>query len=183
MPDPVPPPSDRSGPWPDPPRPAAGLTDRLRAGASRPSTRLWTARLVDAGLVGVPVTAGGSVAGWVLAGWPVGVGVLVGLGLLDALVLAALRGRYRSWAYQEQGDDLVICRGLLIQRLSIVPYGRMQFIDVTAGPIERMLGLATVKLHTAAAATDARIPGLDRPEADGLRDRLAALGEATATGL
>jgi membrane protein YdbS with pleckstrin-like domain len=59
----------------------------------------------------------------------------------------------------------------------------MQFIDVTAGPVERSLGLATVRLHTAAAATDARIPGLAADEAARLRDRLAELGEANAAGL
>jgi hypothetical protein len=59
----------------------------------------------------------------------------------------------------------------------------MQFIDVTAGPVERSFGLATVRLHTAAAATDARIPGLATEEAARLRDRLAALGEADAAGL
>ena len=50
-------------------------------------------------------------------------------------------------------------------RLSVVPYGRMQFIDVTAGPFERSFGLATVRMHTAAAASDARIPGLAADEA------------------
>jgi membrane protein YdbS with pleckstrin-like domain len=59
----------------------------------------------------------------------------------------------------------------------------MQFVDVTAGPAERAFRLATVKLHTAAAASDARIPGLERDEAARLRDRLAALGEAKAAGL
>jgi membrane protein YdbS with pleckstrin-like domain len=59
----------------------------------------------------------------------------------------------------------------------------MQFIDVEIGPIERIFGLATVQLHTAAAATDARIPGLPRAEAERLRDRLTQLGEARATGL
>jgi membrane protein YdbS with pleckstrin-like domain len=59
----------------------------------------------------------------------------------------------------------------------------MQFVDVTAGPVERAFQLATVKLHTAAAASDARIPGLERAEAARLRDRLAELGEATAAGL
>lgn len=46
-------------------------------------------------------------------------------------------------------------RGLLVRRLSVVPDGRMQFVDVTAGPVERAFRLATVKLHTAAAAGDA----------------------------
>ena len=71
----------------------------------------------------------------------------------------------------------------MFRRLSIVPYGRMQFVDVTAGPMERLFGLATVQLHTAAAASDAKIPGLPPAEAARLRDRLAALGEARAEGL
>jgi membrane protein YdbS with pleckstrin-like domain len=59
----------------------------------------------------------------------------------------------------------------------------MQFVEVTAGPFERVFRLATVQLHTAAAASDARIPGLERDEAARLRDRLAILGEARASGL
>jgi membrane protein YdbS with pleckstrin-like domain len=59
----------------------------------------------------------------------------------------------------------------------------MQFIDVTAGPFERSFGLATVRMHTAAAASDARIPGLAGAEAARLRDQLAELGEAQAAGL
>ena len=86
-------------------------------------------------------------------------------------------------SYVEREDDLLVQRGLLFSRLSVVPYGRMQFIDVTAGPFERSFGLATVRMHTAAAASDARIPGLSAAEAARLRDRLAELGEAQAAGL
>src|SRR5262249_50361492 len=91
--------------------------------------------------------------------------------------------RVRSWVYQERDEDLIVERGGLIQRPSVVPYGRMQFVDVTAGPIARVCRVATGKLHTAAGASDARIPGLERDEAARLRDRLAALGEAKAAGL
>jgi len=91
--------------------------------------------------------------------------------------------RFGSWGYAEREDDLLVRRGVMFARLSVVPYGRMQFIDVTRGPLERAFGLATVRLHTAAAATDARIPGLTREEAARLRDRLAELGEAQAAGL
>jgi hypothetical protein len=59
----------------------------------------------------------------------------------------------------------------------------MQFVDVTAGPFERAYHLATLRMHTAAAASDARIPGLEVEEAARLRDRLATLGEAMAAGL
>ena len=100
-----------------------------------------------------------------------------------AAALWFVRNRFRSWAYQERDEDLIVERGVLIRRLSVVPYGRMQFVDVTAGPVDRVFRLATVRLHTAAAASDARIPGLERDEAARLRDRLAALGEAKAAGL
>jgi membrane protein YdbS with pleckstrin-like domain len=59
----------------------------------------------------------------------------------------------------------------------------MQFVEVTAGPIERLFHLSTVKLHTAAAASDARIPGLEVAEAARLRDRLTELGESMAAGM
>lgn len=103
--------------------------------------------------------------------------------VLTLLSLAAVERRWRAWGYAEREDDLLVRRGVLVQRLSVVPYGRMQYIDVTAGPLDRRLGLARVTLHTAAAASDASIPGLPLAEATRLRDRLAALGEARAAGL
>ena len=105
-----------------------------------------------------------------------------------ALVLGGLRAVFmrrsvRAWGYAERAEDLLVRHGLLVRRLSIVPYARMQFVDVTAGPLERAAGLATVTLHTAAAASDASVPGLEAAEATRLRDRLAALGEIREEGL
>ncbi|WP_073947001.1 PH domain-containing protein [Streptomyces kebangsaanensis] len=95
-----------------------------------------------------------------------------------------LLGRnWRSWRYAERADDLLISRGVLWREETVVPYGRMQLVEVTSGPVERHFGLATVQLHTAAAATDATIPGLDPAEAERLRDRLTELGEARSAGL
>ncbi|MEV6168371.1 PH domain-containing protein [Streptomyces sp. NPDC051954] len=90
---------------------------------------------------------------------------------------------WRSWRYAERADDLLISRGVLWRELTVVPYGRMQLVEVTSGPVERHFGLASVQLHTAAAATDATIPGLDPVEAERLRDRLTELGEARSAGL
>lgn len=100
-----------------------------------------------------------------------------------AIALGYVRRRFASWGYLERDEDLLVRRGVMFRRLSVVPYGRMQSVEVTAGPIERSFGLATVRLHTAAAATDARIPGLAGADSTGLRDRLASLGEANAEGL
>ncbi|MET7641986.1 PH domain-containing protein [Streptomyces sp. NPDC005438] len=88
-----------------------------------------------------------------------------------------------SWRYAERVDDLLISRGILFRRLTVVPYGRMQLVEVTSGPLERRHGVAGLQLHTAAAATDAKIPGLAPQEAERLRDRLTRLGEARSAGL
>lgn len=109
------------------------------------------------------------------------------LGACWLVVLAwgwVLLGRnWRSWRYAERADDLLISRGVLWREETVVPYGRMQLVEVTSGPLERRFGLASVQLHTAAAATDAKIPGLAPAEAERLRDRLTALGEARSAGL
>jgi membrane protein YdbS with pleckstrin-like domain len=148
----------------------------------RPSPRLLQARRIQAAVVTLTAALAGGIIGG-LASQTVGLGI--GLGLLAAGLVCALflARRVAAWGYAERDDDLMVRRGVLIRRLSVIPYGRMQFIDVTAGPVERSLGLATLRMHTAAAASDARIPGLDRTAAARLRDQLAALGEARAAGL
>jgi hypothetical protein len=116
-------------------------------------------------------------------GWPYPgptYAAVTGYGVLRSI--AIVRAVF-AWGYAERETDLLVRHGLLIRRLSIVPYARMQFVDVTAGPLERGFGLATVQLHTAAAASDARVPGLPPAEASRLRDRLATLGEDLGEGL
>lgn len=116
--------------------------------------------------------------GW--AGWWWAAGAVVLLAMARALVIVR---SVRSWGYAERADDLLVRHGLWTRRLSIVPYARMQFVDVTAGPVERLARLATVQLHTAAAHSDARVPGLPPAEAARLRDRLTELGEIRSEGL
>jgi membrane protein YdbS with pleckstrin-like domain len=149
----------------------------------RPSPRLWRARQLLWAVIAVPVTIGLTLLLWLTANAAAGVITLVVCVVLSGAEWVLLRGRYRSWGYAEREEDLLIRQGFLFRRMSVVPYGRMQFVDVTAGPVERIFGLATVKLHTAAAATDAKLPGLANAEAERLRDRLASLGEAQASGL
>lgn len=91
--------------------------------------------------------------------------------------------RTASWAYAEREDDLIVVHGFMFKRLVIVPYGRMQLVDLAAGPVDRAFGIATLQLHTAAATSDASIPGLMPEVAAQLRDRLAHLGEERAAGL
>ena len=148
----------------------------------RVSPRLATLRrllTVVGGLLAVAVL---TALAWFIATWLAVVVAIVGLALL-VWVWVAVGRRVRSWGYAERAEDLLVTQGILVRRLVVVPYGRMQFVDVTAGPLDRRFGLATVQLHTAAAATDAQIPGLVPEEAARLRDRLAARGEAGAAGV
>ncbi|WP_432836957.1 PH domain-containing protein [Dactylosporangium sp. CA-092794] len=145
------------------------------------SPRYFLVRLAALGVSVLVLTVACLVTGLLWSAWFL-------LGAAAVLVAGALRAVFlrrsiRAWGYAERAEDLLVRHGLLIRRLSIVPYARMQFVDVTAGPIERAAGLATVTLHTAAAASDAIVPGLEAAEATRLRDRLAALGEIREEGL
>jgi len=89
----------------------------------------------------------------------------------------------RSFGYQLRRDDLVFRRGILWQRVVAVPYGRMQLVDITHGPLDRGFGIAQLKLVTAAASTGVTIPGLTQAAAEQLRDTLIAVAETRRTGL
>ena len=146
------------------------------------SGRLAAVRVVTALLVlGIPLLAFVLVAVLAHAVWAWIVAAPLAVVLLWLLWL--LPRQVRAVGYAERDDDLLVRRGIMFRSLVVVPYGRMQLVDVTAGPVARSLGLASIQLHTAAAGTDARIPGLRATEASDLRDRLAARGEARMAGL
>ncbi len=136
-------------------------------------------------LLGLGLVVGGVVAMVADSGaaWPLALPGLVIIALAALLWWVAVPRVVAAWRYAEREQDLLVSRGRLQRRLSVVPYGRMQVIEVSANPVSRRLGIATVTLVTASAATDARIPGLPTDVAQRLRDRLASKGEAAAAGL
>lgn len=169
-----------AGPAPTPPGPLEPWPDTVRW---QPISHdlIWV-ELIRLGVlfaVGLVVLG----LGWAITGhWLLGTALGVTVLLTGWRVVTIVRAVH-AWGYAERENDLLVRHGLLVRRLSIVPYSRMQFVDVTAGPLERAFNLATVQLHTAAAASDARVPGLRPTEASRLRDRLTALGEDRAEGL
>ncbi|MDR0592172.1 MAG: PH domain-containing protein [Bifidobacteriaceae bacterium] len=146
------------------------------------SPRLITVRrIVIAIWFGLPV-AGGLICWAIFRHWwiliPTGVWAAVGIWA------AWLVGRLvRAIGYLERADDLLIRKGVLMRELKVVPYGRLQYLDVTAGPLARAFGLAELDLKTAAGSLDASLPGLEADEAARLRDRLSELGNARMAGL
>jgi membrane protein YdbS with pleckstrin-like domain len=159
------------------------VTDLLDEAWLRPAPELLTLRRVEVAVfIALPCLVGAVVVAAV-DGIAAGLAVAAAGAVVTGLALSAVRRRWLAWGYAERDEDLLVRRGVLVRRTSVVPYGRMQYVDVTAGPLDRRLGIARVTLHTAAAASDASIPGLPAAEATRLRDRLAALGEARAAGL
>ena len=103
--------------------------------------------------------------------------------LLAVWRLVLIPRQVRAIGYAERDDDLLIRTGIFFQRTMAVPYGRMQYVDIGVGPVERGLGLCTLKLHTASPGTNALIPGLPAAEGARLREQLSARGEARLAGL
>lgn len=138
--------------------------------------------LIAVGLLSLPLV-------FVLLGWwkwpPLWLAVTVPAFLLVLALwrLTLIPRQVRAIGYAERDDDLLIRGGIFFQRVMVVPYGRMQYVDISVGPVERGLGLCTLKLHTASAGTNASIPGLPAEEGARLREQLSARGEARLAGL
>lgn len=105
------------------------------------------------------------------------------VGLFSIVALVLVPRRVRALGYQLRQDDVVFRRGLLFRRQVAAPYGRLQLVDISRGPVSRALGLSEVRIVTAAAATGISIPGLPAAEAEELRDHLIAVAETRRAGL
>ena len=145
------------------------------------SPRLVTARLaLLAAMLVLPLAVFGVLAALVWDGFWVAVLLVVAAGGYGVWVV---RRQVPAITWAELDEELVIRRGRLFRTLVSVPYGRLQYVDVESGPLSRRLGMAQVELHTASPQSGGRIPGLPIAEAEALRTRLAARGEAQRAGL
>ena len=111
--------------------------------------------------------------------------VILGVAGLVVVVWRGIRvgALCRSYGYAELDEELYVTHGIWFQSLTVVPYGRMQVVEVERDIFSRWFGIASVKLVTASSQTDAKIPGLPPQEATRLRDRLTELGDARSSGL
>ena len=93
---------------------------------------------------------------------------------LYLIVRTPLR-RYQARGYQMGVDRLRVVRGLIFRSDTVVPFGRVQHIDVHQGPIERGYGLATLVLHTAGNHNaSVSLPGLGHDDAMAMREEIRA---------
>jgi uncharacterized protein len=116
-------------------------------------------------------------------GWQVLAGVaLVVFAVIAVVVIPVWRYAVHRW---EVTDEAVYTRvGWLDQESRVAPISRVQTVDTERGPLERILGLATVTVTTASSAGAVKISALDLPVAEETVLRLTAIaaqhrGDAT----
>ncbi|MBT2484593.1 MULTISPECIES: PH domain-containing protein [unclassified Microbacterium] len=103
--------------------------------------------------------------------------------IVTVLALVILPRQAKAIGYMLRADDIVFRKGILWQRMIAVPYGRMQLVDITQGPLDRAFGISQLKMVTAAATTGVQIPGLTQSASEALRDTLIEVAETRRTGL
>lgn len=84
------------------------------------------------------------------------------------------RARYRAWHWRLTDIALELRYGVLVHRHEAVPYFRVQQIDISQGPFDRLLGLATLQVTTASASGSAGLPGIPAADAPQIRVQLLA---------
>jgi uncharacterized protein len=83
--------------------------------------------------------------------------------------------KYQHWNYEMGSDRLRIVRGYMFYRDTVVPFGRIQHIDVDQGPIDRRYDLATLTVHTAGNHNSTvALPGLRHMDALAMREKIRA---------
>lgn len=104
-------------------------------------------------------------------------GVILGPVVLvaAALILRVPLRRYHAKGFHMGGDRLRVVRGLLFRSDTVVPFGRVQHIDLDQGPLERLYGLATLTVHTAGTHNaSVHLPGLAHDDAVAMREAIRA---------
>jgi len=95
---------------------------------------------------------------------------MLGLALIGTLALTYLFAwlfplfRWKFWFYAIEDHFVVIKSGVFFRQETIIPYSRVQLVDVNSGPILRSYGLATLGITTAGGTH--YIPALSKNEAD-----------------
>lgn len=104
-------------------------------------------------------------------------GIIAGTVLVIALalIIRVPSRRYNARGYQISADRLRVVRGLLMRSDTVVPFGRVQHIDVQQGVLDRFFGIATLTLHTAGNHNaSVALPGLGEPLAREMRESIRA---------
>ena len=129
---------------------------------------------VEAGILALLIMVGISVASLAVSD------IILWAGVPALLVIGYLviRLPYRRWAsrgYSLAEERLRFVKGVLFHADTVVPFGRVQHIDVQQGPLERAFDLATLTVHTAGNHNaSVQVPGLKHTDAVAMRETIRA---------
>lgn len=92
--------------------------------------------------------------------------------------------RVRALGYATRENDVLFRSGIMFRSLSVMPYGRIQDVEIEEGPIERRFGLSSVTLKSAGGFNaNMTIPGLRREESERIRDLVTREASAKMAAL
>jgi putative membrane protein len=80
------------------------------------------------------------------------VAAVLGASLVFSIVGAVVG--WRTFTYRPSGDEIRIDSGLLSRKHRSIPFDRIQDVDISQGPVARILGVAKVKLETGGSSGD-----------------------------
>lgn len=120
----------------------------------------------------LPAILGGASAGGDITGtlqW-----ILAILAIPSVLLAFA---RWMAFRFEVTGHDLVIDSGVLSRRRRVIPLARIQNIDLEQGPLQRLAGMAELRMETASGGgeTEASLAVLALTEARELQAELLRL--------
>ncbi len=122
----------------------------------------WGAALIAAFVVGSQVDSALATLAW----------ILIAVGFVPWVIVVP-ELRWRNWRWDVHPEAIDIRHGTVTVRRTLIPMLRVQHVETTQDALERLLNVATVRVHTAAGRH--KIPLLPRGDADLLRDRIAEL--------
>ncbi len=97
--------------------------------------------------------------------------ILLFSGIILSFILPQLA--YKFWWFDVKENELYVERGIFTRIRTVVPYSKIQHIDVQQSILDRFFNLAKLVLYTAGTrGADIIIPGLPLEYAESLRDSL-----------
>ena len=105
------------------------------------------------------------------------------LALLAVPVLVTAAVRYASFSFHLSTDELVIRSGVLSRKHRVIPLTRVQNVEVRQGALQRLFGVAELRVETAGSSggePEAVLSVLARDEAQSLRAAVLAGRRASA---
>ena len=99
--------------------------------------------------------------------------ILIGCGvlILSAIILFLAKFYFRNKKYRLFDKYLTYQEGVLVHNETVVPFSRIQHVEIDEGPLERYFSLATLSVYTAGdSGKDLKISGLRIDLAQEIKD-------------